>query len=71
MEEVGRWLKYQGRVYCSRRNPAERVPSKRAGAYSLLQTWSRYREGGLDGKFCWVEDFSQSGMLGKARGDKW
>jgi hypothetical protein len=51
MEEVGRWLKYQGRVYCSRRNPAERVPSKRAGAYSLLQIWSRYREGGWMGNF--------------------
>jgi hypothetical protein len=43
MKEVERWLKRQHRVYCSGRSPVEGDPSKRAGAHSCLQTWSRYR----------------------------
>jgi hypothetical protein len=42
MKKAERRLKDQHSVYCLGRIPVEGDPSKRAGAPSHLQTWSRY-----------------------------
>jgi hypothetical protein len=68
MKKAERRLKDQHSVYCLGRIPVEGDPSKRAGAPSHLQTWSRYM-GMLPGEKILLE-WSQS-SLGEARGDKW